>query len=41
VLVGLGAATRIESARVRWPDGTVEKMKEPLVDKYTTVKRNR
>jgi len=41
VLVGLGAATRIESARVRWPDGTVEEIKEPLVDKYTTVKRNR
>jgi hypothetical protein len=41
VLVGLGSATRIETARVRWPDGTVEEFKDLAVDKYTTVKSNR
>ena len=41
VLVGLGPATRIESARVRWPDGTLEEFKDLAVDKYTTLKFNR
>ena len=39
VLVGLGAANRIQSVRVRWPDGTVEEWKDVAVDKYTTLKR--
>src|SRR5689334_10058470 len=38
VLVGLGAATRVKAVRVRWPDGAVEEWKEPIVDRYTTLK---
>lgn len=41
VLVGLGQATRIQSVRVRWPDGTVEEWKDLPVDKYTTLKRTK
>ena len=41
VLVGLGAATRIQSVRVRWPDGTDEEFKDLPVDKYTTLKLNK
>ena len=41
VLVGLGAVTRIQAVRVRWPDGTTEEFKDLVVDKYTTLKRNR
>ena len=41
VLVGLGQATRIQSVRVRWPDGTVEEWKDLTLDKYTTLKRNK
>ena len=38
VLVGLGQLTRVESLRVRWPDGTVEEFRGLSVDKYTTLK---
>ena len=38
LLVGLGPATRVQSVRVRWPDGTVEEFKDVAVDKYTTLK---
>jgi len=38
VLVGLGAVTRVKAVRVRWPDGAVEEWKEPIVDRYTTLK---
>jgi hypothetical protein len=41
VLVGLGSATRIQSVRVRWPDGTVEEWKDLPVDKYTTLKHTK
>ena len=41
VLVGLGRATRIQTVRVRWPDGTVEEVKDLSIDKYTTLKLNR
>ena len=41
VLVGLGSATRIQSVRVRWPDGTVEEWKDLPIDKYTTLKRTK
>ena len=41
VLVGLGTANRIQSVRVRWPDGTVEEWKDLPVDKYTTLKRTK
>ena len=40
VLVGLGTATRVETVRVRWPDGTVVEMKSPPpLDRYTTFKQ--
>jgi hypothetical protein len=39
VLVGLGTNVRVEAVRVRWPDGTVEEWKEPLLDQYSTLKQ--
>ena len=39
VLVGLGSATRVESARVRWPDGAAVELKAPPVDRYTTIRQ--
>jgi hypothetical protein len=41
VLVGLGAADRVQAVRVLWPDGTREEFKDVAVDKYTTLKLNR
>lgn len=41
VLAGLGAATRVQSVRVRWPDGAVEEWKDVPVGKYTTLKRTK
>ena len=41
VLVGLGPATRMQTVRVRWPDGTVEEFKDVSIDKYTTLKLNK
>ena len=41
VLAGLGAATRVQTVRVRWPDGTREEFKDVAVDKYTTLKFNK
>ena len=38
VLVGLGTGNRIQSVRVRWPEGTVEEWKDVAVDQYTTLK---
>ena len=38
VLVGLGAVTRVKAVRVRWPDGAVEEWREPIVDRYITLK---
>jgi enediyne biosynthesis protein E4 len=39
VLVGLGAVTRVETVRVRWPDGTSEEWKDLLADQYITLKQ--
>jgi hypothetical protein len=39
VLVGLDGTTRVESIRVRWPDGSVEEWKAPLIDRYITLKQ--
>ncbi|HEU4509915.1 MAG TPA: CRTAC1 family protein [Pyrinomonadaceae bacterium] len=41
VLVGLGAATRVQAVRVRWPDGTLEEFRDVPVGKYTTLKPNK
>jgi hypothetical protein len=38
VLTGLGIANRIQSVRVRWPEGTIEEWKDVAVDQYTTLK---
>jgi len=38
VLIGLGSANRIQSIRVRWPEGTVEEWKDVAVDQYTTLR---
>lgn len=39
VLVGLGSVTRVESVRVRWPDGSTVESKAPPVDRYTTIRQ--
>jgi hypothetical protein len=41
VLVGLGTANRVQSVRVRWPEGTIEEFKNLAVDKYNTLKLNK
>ena len=38
VLVGLGAADRIQAVRVRWPSGAVEEWKDLPVDQYAVLK---
>jgi hypothetical protein len=38
VLVGLGNASRVKAVRVRWPGDAVEEWKEPIVDRYITLK---
>ena len=37
VLIGLGNVTRVESVRVRWPDGRVGEFKA-IADRYNTIK---
>jgi hypothetical protein len=37
VLAGLAQATKVKTLRVRWPDGTVEELKDLPVDRYVTV----
>jgi len=41
VLVGVGSARRVQSVRVRWPDGTVEEFRAPAMNKYTTLESNK
>lgn len=38
VLIGLGSATRVQTVRVRWPDGTTYEWKDLAVDQYTTLR---
>ena len=38
VLVGLGAAQRVQAVRVRWPDGVTEEWKDLPADRYLTLK---
>jgi len=37
ILVGLGSATRVESVKVHWPDGSVEEWKVLPIDRYMTL----
>ncbi len=39
VLVGLGSASRVETVRVHWPDGSVEEWKQVPVNRYNTLKQ--
>ena len=39
VLVGLGNATRVETVRVRWPDGSGEEWKDLKADQYVSLKQ--
>jgi hypothetical protein len=39
VLVGLGQTARVESVRVRWPDGDVEEWKNPPINRYLTLRQ--
>jgi len=39
VLAGLGAATQVDTVRIRWPDGSVGELKAPQVDRYVTIKQ--
>lgn len=38
VVAGLGSAARVDAVRIHWPDGTVTEHKNPVVDRYTTLK---
>jgi hypothetical protein len=38
VLVGLGSAERVETVRVRWPDGSLEEWKSPPINRYLTLR---
>lgn len=38
VLVGLGSAERVETVRVRWPDGSLDEWKSPPINRYLTLK---
>jgi enediyne biosynthesis protein E4 len=38
VLVGLGAAERVQTIRVRWPNGSLEEWKSPPINRYLTLK---
>lgn len=37
VLTGLGQEGKVKAVRVRWPDGTVEELKNPPLDRYVTI----
>jgi hypothetical protein len=39
VLVGLGPAERVETIRVRWPDGSLEQWKSPAINRYLTLRQ--
>lgn len=39
LLFGLGEASKVESVRVHWPDGAVERWKDVPVGEYTTLPR--
>jgi hypothetical protein len=36
-VLGIGAATKIESVEIRWPGGKVEKLTNPTINRYVTV----
>jgi hypothetical protein len=38
IIAGLGKAERVESVRVRWPDGSLEEWKNPPINRYLTLK---
>jgi hypothetical protein len=39
VLVGLGPAKRVETLRIRWPDGSLEEWKSPAINRYLTLRQ--
>lgn len=39
VLVGVGRAARIDTVRVRWPDGSVSEWRNPALNRYHTWKQ--
>lgn len=36
-LLGIGAATKIESVEITWPGGKVDKLTNPIINRYITV----
>jgi hypothetical protein len=38
---GLGAADRVDSVRVRWPDGTVDEWKDVAADQVLRVEQGK
>ena len=39
ILAGLGNVKQVDAIRVRWPDGSSEEWKSPLVDRYIVLKQ--
>jgi hypothetical protein len=39
VIMGLGAAARVESIEIRWPDRQVQTISNPAIDRYHTIIR--
>lgn len=37
LLFGLGKSTRVDSLRIRWPDGSMQTVKQVPIDRYITV----
>jgi hypothetical protein len=37
LIFGLGALTEVQALEIRWPDGNVEKLTPPAIDRYHTI----
>jgi hypothetical protein len=40
-ILGMGAATRMDSIQVRWPSGKVDRVENPAVDTYIRIVEGR
>jgi hypothetical protein len=41
VTIGLGKATRVDSLEIRWPDGAVQTVEQPLYDRLILIRQAR
>jgi hypothetical protein len=40
LLIGIGKRSKVDSIEIRWPSGTVDKIKDASVNDYTTIKES-